>query len=776
MFASETARDLRVPLIAIAVWAGAWCGTSGGWFLAAAAGLVVVLGSAAWRLGSRVLVMLALCVVVSSGLGAMNWWMAQSSPLRQLAIEKAVVRVEGVVSSDPVVWQPRGNLPALTVVACSVRSVEARGQMWRMDETASLALTSTTPHLVVGQTVAVTAKATWVDDSLMPQVRLQALGDVRVTGQPSAWDNAVNRLRAGLRDGLAHSPPDQAGLVPGMVVGDTTGMPADLRDAFKATSLSYLIAVSGLNVTLTMMFVGVVAKAAGMRGWWLRGLSLVALVAFAVLCRTGASVLRAAAMGVVGLVASGVSVGPGGGLRRWGVAVTALCLARPEMTHSWGFAMSAAATAGILVWSPQWAQAMRQWAPAWLAEAVTLPLAAQLATQPLVTALNGQISVVGLFASMVAVPFVGPVIVLGLMACLVSPVWPAAASALGWAAGWCSEPIILVARGGARLPGATLAWGAAQWGGAVFAIGLLVACCWLISRAMAHLLRRWWSAGLALVVLAVGAVLPLPSPGWPGPWVVAFCDVGQGDASVLNVGAGVGVLVDAGPDPPLLQQCLADLGIRRLALVLISHQHADHIEGARGLAKHVAIDLVLLRGGLPNGTAQQVAQLFGDASVPVQATWDGQVVAVGPLVWTTLRTGPLAGSTSLVGEGEDPQENNASTIGVAELGGLRVMFTGDAEPDEQAAVLAATASLRVDILKVPHHGSSRQDTAFLAAMSATVAVISVGAGNSYGHPAATTLAALQRDGMVIYRTDQVGAVAISFGAATLQVRAQHRPL
>jgi len=766
--------DLRTPLVAVAVWVGAWCGVTAGWALAVpiAAGTVAAVGAWHWR--NRVLAIVAACVVAAGGVGALYWWENDSSPLSELARDKAIVRAQAVVTGDPVHREPRGVMPGRTTVAVTVRQVQGRGKAWTVRQAASVAVQDDEPALAVGQVISFEARAAWLADSLTPTVRLTAQGPVDVVSGPGVVDAALNRARAGLRDSMAHSPPDQAGLVPGLVVGDTSGLAPELGDAFKATSLSHLTAVSGTNLTLMIVFLVTVARIAGARGWWLRGVAIAGTVLFVLLCRADASVLRAAAMGMVGLAATGVSVGAGRGLRHWGVAIAVVCLVQPAMTHSWGFAMSAAATAGILWWSSRWNQAMRRWAPAWLAEAIAIPLAAQVATQPLVTALNGQVSLVGIFANMVAAPFVGPVTVLGLLACVVAVPLPAVATALGWLAGWFSEPIILAATGGGALPGATLAWGAAQWGATAVALAVLGACCWLISMGLPHVLARWWATALAIAVLAASTLVPARTPGWPGQWAVAFCDVGQGDAAVLRAGDGVGVLVDAGPDPPALWRCLKDLGVRRLAVVIISHEHADHFAGAEDLVRHVSVDLVLVRSGLSQDGVASTRRLFGDAGLRVEATWAGQTVDAGAVHWTTLRSGPLSLGSSKAGEGEDPSENNAGTIGLAVVDGVRVLFTGDAEPEEQAAVLSSGASVAADVVKVPHHGSSRQDAAFLAATGAAVAVISVGQNNSYGHPAARTLDDLQRDGMVVYRTDQCGALTLAAAPGGLAVHPQRR--
>ena len=760
-----------MALVAVAVLAGAWCGVTSGWALPVAFVIVCACFAVARRSGSRAAVAAGTCALLACAIGSLTWWSGQSSPLTGLARERAVVSVQAVVTGDPLVFPAHGFLPQQMLVPVSVRHAEALGTAYSLRQPASLLL-GDGPAPAVGQTIELTARTSWPTDTLTPEVRLQALSPPVVVSPPTWFTRQLNSARDGLREAMEWSPPDQAGLVPGLVVGDVSQAEPDLVEAFRVTSLSHLTAVSGTNLTLMVVFLVAVAKALGARGWWLRGVTAAGVVLFVALCRTEPSVLRAAAMGMVGLAASGLSAG-GRGLRQWGVAVAGVCLVQPQMSHSWGFAMSAAATAGILWWSPRWSQQIARWAPRWVADMLAVPLAAQLATQPLVTAINAQVSLVGVFANICAAPFVGPVTVLGLIACLLSGVWHWAASAAGWLAGWCSQPIILAATWLAAMPRATLAWGTAQWGATAVALVALGVVCWLISKALPAILKRWWSSALAFLMLGVAAVVPLPSPGWPGPWAAVFCDVGQGDASVLSAGNGTGVLVDAGPDPVALRRCLDQLGVRHLVLVVFSHEHADHVDGAALLARRVKIDLVLVRAGLSPPEQARLGAFIGDPSVPIQQTWSGQVITAGAITWLTISSG--GGSPALGGsdEGEDSAINNASTIGLVQVQGLRLLFTGDAELQEQQSV--AAAGIRVDVLKVAHHGSPRQDAGFLAATGAAVAVISVGANNGYGHPAASTVNALRADGMAVYRTDQCGGVSVVRTGETISVRTQRRP-
>ncbi|MFZ2503398.1 MAG: ComEC/Rec2 family competence protein, partial [Nocardioides sp.] len=128
---------------------------------------------------------------------------------------------------------------------------------------------------------------------------------------------------------------------------------------------------------------------------------------------------------------------------------------------------------------------------------------------------------------------------------------------------------------------------------------------------------------------------------------------------------------------------------------------------------------------------------------------DVRLQVVGP-----ARVPSLAG----VDDGSGP--NNASIVLVAEVGGERLLLTGDIEPSAQATLARTVAGLQVDVLKVPHHGSRFQDLAFLTSLGARWAIISVGADNDYGHPSPDTVAALEEAGQEVLRTDQLGDILV----------------
>jgi competence protein ComEC len=515
---------------------------------------------------------------------------------------------------------------------------------------------------------------------------------------------------------------------------------------------------------LLLAFLLAVARWVGVRGWWLRIVGLAGVVIFVALCRTEPSVLRAAAMGLVALAALG-SGSRTAGVRNLAVASMILLLVDPFLSRSIGFALSVLASAGIVWWARSWTVIMSRRLPVIIAESIAVPLAAQLATLPVLVAISDRVSVAGLVANALAGPFVGPATVLGFAAAGASLISGALAAVFGFGAAWSAQVIIWIATVGSQLPGAewrlsvtplTLAW-----------VGI---CSLLLGLSMAYVLSRPWLSFLLAVVMIICLGGAPRQPGWPPrDWVMVACDVGQGDGLAVRTGRGSAIVVDSGPAPAAMRDCLDRLGIRRVPLLIITHFHADHVAGLTGVLQGRRIGQLWLSPLAPAGPlTAMISHQAAHEGIPMNAPLPGTRASVGEAELQVL--GPV--DHLAVDQDESSKQNDSSLVIMVKVSGLRLLLTGDVEPPGQQAILATGVDLRADVLKIPHHGSAQQDPAFFAATRARLAIASAGVDNDYGHPAPRTVQLARSAGMTLLRTDQDGSVAVRFDRERLAAATQ----
>ncbi len=707
-----------------------------------------------WRVPAA---LAAVAVVTCLVVAALHEQVRATGPLAHLAEQGASVRLVGRVASDPAVVRTHGPSPKdVVLVRLSVTRVEGRGSSSAVSSRVLAFGDDGWSRLRWGQRVDVRGRLSPAGPGADVAATLDARGPPRVTGQAAAPARVAEHLRVGLRRASSGLPSDARGLLPGLVVGDTSEQSPELMAAFQATSLTHLSAVSGTNVTIVCVLALGVARWLGFGRRTRLVLAALVLAGFVVLARPEPSVLRAAVMGALGLLALGTS------RRRAGVpavsaAVLVLLVVDPWLARSYGFALSVLATLGLLLWAAPLADRMSRWMPRPLALALAVPTAAQAACGPVVVLLSGQVSLVSVPANLVVEPLVAPATVLGLGAALVSPASTQVASWLAWLGGLPCTAIAWVARGLADVPLGQVDWpggaaGAVALASVTLALGLL---CPRLLRMLRG--RPWVLAGAMLLVVA--ACLPLPLGAWPpNGWVLVACDIGQGDALVLSTGSGRGVLVDAGPDPELVDACLRRLRVSTLDAVVLTHFHADHVEGLPGALHGRRVGVVLTTFvDDPPTEARRVRGWAAAAGVDVRAVHAGDDVTLGPLHWRVLWP------ARVVYDGSVP--NNASIVLRVDVAGVRLLLLGDVEPAAARLVDHALRSLpegpRVDVLKVAHHGSALQDPGLVHDAAPRVALVSVGAGNAYGHPAPSAVRLLRSAGAAVVRTDQHGDLAIT---------------
>ena len=596
------------------------------------------------------------------------------------------------------------------------------------------------------------------DVSLLVFVR----GRAEVVEGPPWWLDWASRLRADFSSAAGRLPGDGGNLLPGLVVGDTAAVDERLDAALKQSSLTHLTAVSGANCAIVIGAVLAVTSALGCRRGVRVATGLVALAGFVVLVTPEPSVLRAAVMASIALAAV-ASGRPLRGVPSLALAVIVLLTIDPWLARSYGFALSALATAGLLVLSGPLTRSLGRVLPTPVAAIVALPIAAQAACQPVLILLAPTLPLYGVPANILAAPAVPVATIVGMLAIALLPVAPPVATAamsVAWApAAWISAVAVTIS----RLPEARVPWLDGVAGALLLAVvTVLVLVAVLGDGSREHRrVHRLCTASAVVVVGAYAGTLAGSSLrdrlSLPPDWQYAACDVGQGDALLVRSGSRV-ALVDVGPEPEPLEACLSRLGIGRIDLLVLTHYDLDHVGGAAAVLGRVSAALV---GPTENREDERIVDRLRSHGTDVTVATAGLSGRLGSLDWTVLWPRDRGERTLTGNEGSVTVRFEATAR--CSTGCLSGLLLGDLGEESQNAVLRTASAGPVDVVKVAHHGSADQSSRLYDRVRATAGIISVGADNTYGHPTDSVLSILRSAGTAVLRTDRGGLTVLAPG-------------
>ncbi len=606
--------------------------------------------------------------------------------------------------------------------------------------------------------------------------RSDRLTIISATAPP--WSARVRRwAQDQIRSAL---PAVSAALLAGLLLGDRTDLPLALDEAFRLAGVYHILAVSGFNVALLTSGVFAVLALASIPRRVGAAIAIGAAIGFALVVGGGASVLRATVMAV--LVLAAIVLGREASLlNSVALAGVVSLISRPGDLAEPGFQLSFAATLGIIVFAAPVRSVLvaRRW-PRPLAEAVGVSLAAQLSITPILLYHFNQLSLIAVAANLVAVPLAAVATVVGMLAVTTAGISEGLSRALFdglWPALLALRAVVFLA---ARVPSGTLHLPAPHWAAVLaFYAGLATlaaaaahgptrsraaesarrlgprsgGCAETASNAHTRRPLTWIAAALLIIAAALVEAWPLARPP-EGRLRVAVLDVGQGDAIAIEFPDGRAALVDAGAGGPsrfdmgerVIAPYLWNRGIRRLAAVVETHGDLDHAGGIPSVLRHFGPR----QAWSPDRELPPTPMFFAGVGV----------TALGP------PRPRIVGSA----RGTAADRNNNSVVLRLDYGLVSFLLAGDIEDEAERRLLARGAALRAHALKVAHHGArSSTSGLFLERVSPSVAIISVGARNPFGHPAETTLDRLRRVGARIYRTDRDGAVIVETDGRELTV-------
>lgn len=638
---------------------------------------------------------------------------------------------------------------------------------------------------------------------------LLARGDAAVQKVGRGGSNPVTAAALRVKEKLsaaatASLTPSQAAVLNGIVFGVQGLIDRETRQVFSETGVVHILSVSGLHVGLLLGGILGLLRLLGLPPALTAPLATPLLIFYAVMTGLVPAVIRATIMALLFLWAHHL-----GRERDWpttlAVAGLAILLWRPLELYNPGFQLSFAATWGILYLGPLLSEAFAGLlkglpAPAGLTRGASLglavPLAAQLATVPLVAWYYNMITPVAILANLLATPLVGLVLFLGILAALLGQIWLTLAWLINAGNGVVLDLFLALVGLLQRLPGAVYylatppVFMAVVWYAGLLAAGRILAGGW--DPALRQRLKGWAAVGAALAV----ALLLIWWP-WPGEQrlTVHFLDVGQGDCILVQTPGGKNMLIDAGGRKDEFQTgsgagdqvvvpYLRRIGVQRLDALVLTHPHEDHAGGAAAVVKSMPVGLAVVspvsglpgeepaqsgettaggkdRGGEVPPAYRALLKKLKEDGVPVQAAVAGDVLK--------LEDG-LGVEFLSPGGGTPAGLNDSSLVLKLTYGRRSFLLTGDVELESQRRLLSGGEDLNTDVFKLPHHGSRTLLPELVEAVSPEVAVISVGAHNTFGHPALSTLDLLDRSGAEVYRTDVDGAVIVSTDGERLDVK------
>jgi competence protein ComEC len=553
--------------------------------------------------------------------------------------------------------------------------------------------------------------------------------------------------------------PDAEALVAGLTIGERTLLSQEVEIQMKTLSLTHLVAVSGANLAIVIGAVYFLLAGLGVARNLRFVVALVAMAGYVLLVGPESSVIRAATMAIFVMI--GLWLGRGSTpLNSLSLAIIVLLATDPGLAKDIGFALSAFATAGLLILAPPVFEWLRRFLPDFIALGAAASFAAQLFTTPVLLILQPSIPVYSVLANLIVEPVVAPVTILGIVAVVVSAISIPLAGAISYLASIFAGWIVLVAAELASWPMARVHFVQGLNGILlVAAIVILIALSYGVLASNGRQLR-FAAVVVLLVSVSWSTTDVLRFQRFAGEFTLLACDVGQGDALIVQ-DSGQVALIDVGKDPEAIDSCLSAAGVSQIDLLVLTHFDADHVAGIQGALKNRSVSLALASGFEDDRPLVSIVEReLAARGVQLTIGRSGVGGKLGGLDWKILQPSFDAA--------EATDSNDASLVSAFWNQEQALLALGDLGEEGQLRLMRNSmpdlSMLRTKnlVLKVAHHGSADQSTDLMKYLAPEYALFLVGK-NDYGHPTSRALELAKSNGAVVLRTDEHGPIALHFG-------------
>ncbi len=602
---------------------------------------------------------------------------------------------------------------------------------------------------------------------------------VSVEPRPGHWlyEGLVLPVRRAVRHSIERNLSGApAGLLLGVLLGEKQRIPEAVRTAFRTTGLAHALVVSGLHVGLVGGFFFFGFRLLRLADRPSSAATIAALVLYALAAGAQVPVVRAVLMGAVVLMGR-VLRRQGDIYNTLGLAALAILVLWPESPWSLSFQLSFGATWAIVALHgplaalfPAASRRADSRIGRWIVIPLCVSLAAQLGTGPLIAYSFQQLALGAVVANIAVMPLLALAVGLGLLAALTGWILPSVATAFNAANYLVLVGLIELVSWWASLPFASVV---VPRPGVLF-VAIAAALCLLVPL-LPH--RVWVRKATIFAVLIWLNVAVWSYALRARDLEVVFLDVGQGDSAFVRFPNGKTMVVDGGQrsayfdgGQQVLLPFLRYMGVRRVDVVVASHSHNDHIGGLVALLEQMEVGHFLDSGQVYDSwTARRLRELIAERGVHYHRVAAGDSLAgLGGVAGLVLH--PTAGFVDA--DGQLPfGPNNGSVVFSLQHKIVRVLFTGDVEQETDPVMLAWGPRLQAQLLKVAHHGSrTSSQPLFVAAVAPAVAVMSLGEGNKFKHPAPEIVARYAAHGARVLRTDHTGAVQVRIDGTRMVVQ------